>query len=63
VGDWMRSFRYWIRGKWFRRAVREVVGRVGERSQSHEPARPGKAGQNSADEPGPPTTRHVNPPL
>jgi len=45
VGDWMRSFRYWIRGKWFRRAIREVVDKVeGNDAEPDRSEGPGDAG-------------------
>ena len=45
VGDWMRSFRYWIRGKWFRHAVHEVVEKVeGNHSGADRPETPAENG-------------------
>lgn len=64
IGDWMRSFRYWIRGKWFRSAVRGVMDRAEETgSRPRQPARRGNAGERNesdGDNPEPPTKRRVD---
>jgi predicted PurR-regulated permease PerM len=68
IGDWMRSFRYWIRGKWLRRAVCEVVDRIEEIGpRAQEPPDRGNAGEKSEsnrDAPERSTTRRIDrPPL